>query len=114
MLPPPSHIKLKKLKTTTTTKIQAKQNKTKEEQSKTTKQKEEQTNKQAIKCGARTWNSGLYVALHMRYRHLTLSLTTVDSWSTGVICEVVNPQRPDQDWLYWVHMFNGMWKVCLS
>ena len=38
----------------------------------------------------------LAVALHMCYRALTLSLTTVDSWMTGVICEVVTPQRQNQ------------------
>ena len=34
----------------------------------------------------------------MWYRCITFSLTTVDSWLTEVICEVINPQTPDQDW----------------
>ena len=34
----------------------------------------------------------------MCYRRRTLSLTTVDSWKTGVICEVVTPQRQDHVW----------------
>ena len=34
----------------------------------------------------------------MCYLLQTLSLTTVDSWKTGVICEVVTPQRQDHVW----------------
>ena len=38
------------------------------------------------------------VALHMCYWRRTLSLTTVDSWKTVVICEVVTPPRQDHVW----------------
>ena len=34
----------------------------------------------------------------MSYWHQTLSFTTVDSWKTGVICEVITPQRQDLVW----------------
>ena len=47
------------------------------------------------------WKDNLWlwtVALHMYYGRRTLSLTAVDSWKVGVICEIVTPQRQDHIW----------------
>ena len=46
--------------------------------------------KQAINCDARTYDSGLYEALHMCY-----SLTSVGNWLTEILSEVVTPQQPN-------------------
>ena len=89
MLPPPSchpqiSREIKKIKTNKLTKT-----------NKQTKKTDKQTNKKSHQL----WRQNLWlwaVALHICYRCLTLSLTTVDSWLAGVICEIVNPQRPDQ------------------
>ena len=74
------------------------------------KQINKQTNKQ--KTSHQLWCQNLWlrtVALDICHRHLTLSLTTVDSSLTGVICEIVNPQRPDQDWQAPLQCF--LWKL---
>ena len=123
MLPPPSPIsqKTKKSynnnnnkKTSKTKQIdknKSKQNNKNEQINKTNKQRKKQT-KKPKKTSHQLWCQNLWlwtVALHMCYRRLTLSLTTVDSWLTGVICEVVNPQRPDQDWQAPLQCFS--WKL---
>ena len=77
--------KIEKKKTKQNKSTQSNKNEQTDKKQKQNKSKQsnkiEQTNKQeqAINSGARTCDSGLTVALHMCYRCLTLSLTTVDS-----------------------------------
>ena len=91
-----------------------KQNKQQLEEKQTNKQtnNNNNNNKNNKKTNLQLWRQNLWlwtVALHMCYRRLTLSLTTVDSWLTGVICEVVTPQRPNQDWQAPLQCFS--WKL---
>ena len=115
MLPPsythtPKNKRKKTTGTTKTTKTKSNINKRKQNNKNEQNNKTNQTNKQ--KTSHQLWCQKLWlrtVALHICHRHLTLSLTTVDSSLTGVICEIVNSQRPDQDWQAPLQCF--LWKL---
>ena len=67
--------------------------KNKRKQNNKNEKKKRQTNKQTKRSPQLRL---LTVDLHMCYRHPTLSITTVDSWLSGVICEVAILKDPLQ------------------
>ena len=57
--------------------------------------------KRKKKSNYQLWHQNLWlwtVALHLCYQCQTLILTTVDSWKTGVVCEIITCQRQDHVW----------------